>query len=223
MNSSITVNPQCPKREPNGEPLPEIDQQCRPQVPAHRLLYLLRHLDRRAFVPEQGEDLDEFPQKEIPGGEQQVEQEQHPCEAGDEGRRRAKKLRQEGGNRGRGRRGGWGTPRFGQRLGGLGDLFQGMPGRLELAGGGLEAGGHLAYPRPDRVRQHKAADGEPAKEPQHHEGRARHRGDPQPFQPADEGPEQGVEQQGQRNRNEELAPDVERSDPCECREHHDAD
>jgi hypothetical protein len=89
-------HPEPPQGEPDGEPLPEIDQQHRTKVPAHRLLHRLRHLDRRAFVPEHGEDLDEFSQKQIPGGEQQVEQERHPGEAGHEGRRRTKELRQEG-------------------------------------------------------------------------------------------------------------------------------
>ncbi len=44
----------------------------------------------------------------------------------------------------------------------------------------------------------------------------------QTLQAADEGPEQGVEQQRQGNGNEKRAPDVERADPCKGSQHHDA-
>ena len=44
----------------------------------------------------------------------------------------------------------------------------------------------------------------------------------QTLQAADEGPEQGVEQQRQGNGNEKRAPEVERADPCKGGQHHDA-
>ena len=44
----------------------------------------------------------------------------------------------------------------------------------------------------------------------------------QTLQAADEGPEQGIEQQRQGQRNEERAPDVERTNPREDCQHHDA-
>jgi hypothetical protein len=91
---------------------------------------------------------------------------------------------------------GGGAARFGHGLGGLGDVLEGVPGRLEFACRGLETGGQLAHPRAERVHEREAADGKPADEPQDHEGRPRHGGNAQPLQAADQGPEQGVQQQG---------------------------
>jgi hypothetical protein len=50
---------------------PHVSTVMWPSPPRDRLLDLLGDLDRSAFIPEEGEDLHEFPQKEIPGGQQQ--------------------------------------------------------------------------------------------------------------------------------------------------------
>ena len=98
-----------------------------------------------------------------------------------------------------GRRGGGGgrAAGFPQRLSRLRDLLQRLPGWRELAPGGFEAGGELAHPRLDRMHQRDSSCHEDCEEPEAHQGRADDGGGAQTLQAADEGPQQGIEQQRQ--------------------------
>src|SRR5260221_4608818 len=163
------------------------------------------------FVAPEGDDLDEFFDEHVAGGEEEVKEEKNLDQFADElGCATDEAVGQDcvwwrrpGAERRRG--GGGGALGSVLELGGdFLDLLDGLAELVELLAGGVEALWRVLEPALKGAGESEAGGGHEGDDAEQDNGSADGGGKAAPFQPADDGAEERVEEQGEDDRDEEI-------------------